>query len=81
MKKAKNKEKDSAYVIDSDRSDALILSLAGFSESWVIHSGASFHATSRHEIFQDYVKSELRKVYVILSEKAIWLLASQMARC
>jgi len=40
----------------SDESDALILSLAGSNESWVIDSGASFHATSYHEIFQNYMK-------------------------
>ena len=44
--------------------DVLILSLAGSSESWVIDSGASFRTTSRHDIFQNYVKDELEKVYL-----------------
>ena len=52
------------YVTVSDGFDVLILFLAGFSESWVIDSGASFHATSWHNIFQNYVKSELGKVYL-----------------
>ena len=47
----KSKEKDSVYVTGSDESDALILSLAGSSELWVINLGASFHATFRHKIF------------------------------
>ena len=34
------------------------------SESWVIDSGASFHATLPHVIFQSYVKGELGKVYL-----------------
>ena len=38
----KGKEKDFAYITESDRSNALILSLAESSESWVIDSGASF---------------------------------------
>jgi len=45
-KEKKNKAKDSTYITESDGSDALILSLAGFRESWVIDSGAYFHATS-----------------------------------
>jgi len=42
----------------------LILSLAGYSESWVTDSAASFHATSRLDIFQNDVKGELGKVYL-----------------
>jgi len=30
----------------------------------VIDSGASFHATTGHDIFQNYVKDELGKVYL-----------------
>ena len=41
----KGKENDSVYITKSDGSDALILCLAESSESWVIDSGASFHAT------------------------------------
>ena len=62
--KAKAKKKDSAYITESDRSDTLILSLAGSNESWVIDSGTAFHTTSQHGIFQNYVKGEFGKMYV-----------------
>jgi len=52
------------YVTESDRSDALILFLTNLSESWVIDSSASFHATSRHDIFQNYMNGELKKLYL-----------------
>ena len=55
----KGKEKDSAYITESDGFDVLILSLAESSESWVIASNVSFHATFRQDIFQNYVKGEL----------------------
>ena len=42
----------------------MIFFLAGFNESWVIDSGASFQATSRHDIFQNYVKGKLENVYL-----------------
>jgi len=42
----------------------LIIVLAGSSESRVTDSGAYFHANSRHDIFQNYVKGELEKVYL-----------------
>ena len=42
----------------------MFLSLVESSESWVIDSGASFHATFQQDIFQNYVKSVLRKVYL-----------------
>jgi len=60
----KSKEKDSTYVTDSDGFDALILSLAVSSESWVIDSSVSFHATSQHDIFQNYLKGELENMYL-----------------
>ena len=75
------------HVTDIDGFDALIPSLASSSESLVIDSGTSFHTTYRHEIFQDYMKGEVGKMYlkmmnpVTLSGKAISWLASQMARC
>ena len=50
--------------MESDGSDTLILSLACFSESWVIDSSASFHVIVQHDIFQNYMKDELEKVYL-----------------
>ena len=38
-------KKDFTYITKSDRSDALILSLAKSSELCVMNSGASFHVT------------------------------------
>ena len=58
------RKKDFAYITESDGFDALIMSLAESSESWVIEFGASFHVTSRQDIFQNYVKGELGKVYL-----------------
>ena len=57
-------KKDSTYIMESDRSDALILSLAESSESWVIDFDTSFYATFRQDIFQNYVKGGLGKVYL-----------------
>ena len=42
----KGKGKDFTYIMESDRSDALILFLAESSESRVIDSGTSFPVTS-----------------------------------
>jgi hypothetical protein len=36
--------------------DALILSVENISESWVVDSGASFHATPHRKYFLDYVQ-------------------------
>jgi hypothetical protein len=36
--------------------DALILSVDNISESWVVDSGASFHATPHRKHFLDYVQ-------------------------
>ncbi|WVZ16376.1 hypothetical protein V8G54_009358 [Vigna mungo] len=44
--------------------DALICSLENKEESWVLDSGASFHATSQKEFFENYVPGNLGKVYL-----------------
>ena len=44
--------------------DALICSLESKEESWVLDSGASFHATSQKEFFEKYVPGNLGKVYL-----------------
>jgi len=43
--------------------DALIFYLENKEESWVLDSGASFHATSNREFFENYVPGILGKVY------------------
>nr|KYP42874.1 Retrovirus-related Pol polyprotein from transposon TNT 1-94 [Cajanus cajan] len=48
----------------SGRDDALICSLESKEESWVLDSGASFHATSQREFFENYVPGNLGKVYL-----------------
>ena len=62
----KNQEaKDEAsFASTSDEGDALICSLESKEESWVLDSGASFHATSQKEFFENYVPGNLGKVYL-----------------
>ena len=62
----KNQEaKDEANVAStSGGDDALICSLESKEESWVLDSGASFHATSQKEFFKNYVPGNLGKVYL-----------------
>jgi len=63
---AKNQEaKDEANVASTSRGgDTLICSLESKEESWVLDSGASFHATSQKEFFRNYVLGNLSKVYL-----------------
>jgi hypothetical protein len=42
--------------------DALILSVDNISESWVVDSGDSFHATPHRKHFLDYVQSDFGQV-------------------
>ena len=44
--------------------DALILSVDNISESWVVDSGASFHATPDRKHFLDYVQGEFGQVHM-----------------
>ncbi|WP_255573309.1 hypothetical protein, partial [Enterobacter cloacae complex sp. 4DZ3-17B2] len=44
--------------------DALILSLDNVSNSWIVDSGASFHATPHKQHFQDYTKGNFGYVYL-----------------
>lgn len=44
--------------------DALICSLENIKESWVIDSGASFHATSQKELFERYETGNFGKVFL-----------------
>ncbi|WVZ04917.1 hypothetical protein V8G54_018263 [Vigna mungo] len=47
--------------------DALICSLENKEESWVLDSGASFHATSQKEFFENYVPGNLGKFTLAIS--------------
>ena len=42
--------------------DALILSFENITDSWVVDSGASFHATPYKKYFYDYVQGDFRQV-------------------
>jgi hypothetical protein len=44
--------------------DALILSVDNISESWVVDSGASFHATPHRKHFLDYVQGDFGQVHL-----------------
>jgi hypothetical protein len=44
--------------------DVLILSVDNISESWVVDSGASFHATPHRKHFLDYVQSDFGQVHL-----------------
>jgi hypothetical protein len=55
----KNEE---ANVIGDVLQDALILSVDNIYESWVVDSGASFHATPHRKHFLDYVQGDFGQV-------------------
>jgi hypothetical protein len=44
--------------------DSLILSIGNIFESWVVDSGASFHATPHRKFFLDYVQGDFRQVHL-----------------
>jgi hypothetical protein len=44
--------------------DAMILSVDNISESWVVDSGASFHATPHRKHFLDYVQGDFGQVHL-----------------
>jgi hypothetical protein len=44
--------------------DSLILSLDNITESWVVYSRDSFHATPHRKYFQNYVQGDFRHVYL-----------------
>lgn len=61
----KQEAKEEANVASTSRKDdALICSLESKEESWVLDSGASFHATSQKEFFEKYVPGKFGKVYL-----------------
>jgi hypothetical protein len=57
----KNQE---ANVIGDVLQDALILSVDNISESWVVDSGASFHATPHRKHFLGYVQGNFGQVHL-----------------
>jgi hypothetical protein len=57
-------EKSGRNVIGDVLQDALILSVDNISESWVVDSGASFHATPHRKHFLDYVQGDFGQVHL-----------------
>jgi hypothetical protein len=53
-----------ANVTSDVLQDDLILSVDNISESWVVDSGASFHATPHRKHFLDYVQGDFGKVHL-----------------
>lgn len=51
-------------VSDEEDSEALMMSLETREKSWVIDSGASFHATSHKELLHNYGSGNFKKVYL-----------------
>ncbi|ONK54837.1 uncharacterized protein A4U43_UnF10820 [Asparagus officinalis] len=66
--KSAQKEKEAKAEVNvtstSGGDDALICSLESKEESWVLDSGASFHATSQKEFFEKYIPKNLGYVYL-----------------
>ena len=60
----KDKGKGSANCVSEESDDCLICSLESNTESWVLDSVASFHATPHRELFENYVSKNLGKVYL-----------------
>ena len=63
-KKEREVKAEANITSTTGRDDALICSLESKEESWVLDSGASFHATSQKELFEQYVPGNLGKVYL-----------------
>ena len=51
-------------VIGDVLQDALIISFENVIDSWVVDSGALFHATSDKKYFHDYVQGDFRQVHL-----------------
>jgi hypothetical protein len=66
----KNQE---ANVTSDVLQDTLILSIDNIYESWVVVSGASFHATLHRKHFLDYVQGDLDKLIWVMMHHAKFL--------
>ena len=65
--RAPKKQRDGqqeANVTGDVLQDALILSIDNISKSWVVDSGASFHATPHRKHFLDYVQGDFGQVHL-----------------
>lgn len=64
QEKSSQGRKDSVNLSEESDTEALILSPDARNKSWVIYSGASFHAASCKEVLRNYVSGDFRKVYL-----------------
>jgi hypothetical protein len=60
----KDDGKSSANCVSEEVDDCLICALESKMESWVLDSGASFHATSHMDLFENYISENFGKVYL-----------------
>ena len=67
-KKNQPKEDDSANSASEDDEDAFVCCVDSPIESWILDSGASFHATSCRELLHNYVVGKYGKIYLIDNE-------------
>ncbi len=60
----KDDGKSSANCVSKEADDCLICAFESKMESWVLDSGASFHATSHMDLFENYISGNFGKVYL-----------------
>ncbi len=51
-------------IVFQRRQNCLICAFESKMESWVLNSGASFHATSHMDLFENYISGNFGKVYL-----------------
>ena len=59
-----HKKNQEANVTGDVLQDALIVSVDNISKSWVVDSGASFHATPHRKYFLDYFQGDFGQVHL-----------------
>ena len=57
-------DKEANVLSNKSEEGALLLSLESVDDSWVLDSGASFHATLHRDYFIDYVQGDFGLVYL-----------------
>ena len=60
----KDEGRSSVNTVSGESDDCLICAMESKIESWILDSGASFHATSDRKLFENYISGNLGKVYL-----------------
>jgi hypothetical protein len=60
----KDDGKSSANCVSKEADDCLICAFESKMEFWVLDSGASFHATSHMDLFENYISGNFSKVHL-----------------